>query len=147
MEAHCDALPFQILLSGATDAKGIKARWPDWQTCKQWFKNKPANKLLCSLCIFGSLEPVYQKILLYSNALALPVKAVALCFISLSPQFSIWDGEKTDKPNNINSACLRLSSTEASTTTHFPYFTGEWGFSLKIEFTFLYPPHILSWSG
>lgn len=38
---------------------------------------------------FYSLEPDYQKILLYSNALALPLKAVTLCFISLSPECSI----------------------------------------------------------
>lgn len=29
MEPHCGALPLQILFSGAADAKGIKARWPD----------------------------------------------------------------------------------------------------------------------
>lgn len=45
--------------------------------------------LLCSICIWGSLEPDYQKILLYSHALALTQEAVALCFISLSPECSI----------------------------------------------------------
>lgn len=51
------------------------------------------------LCSFDSLQPDYQKILLYSNALALLLKALTLCFISLSPECSIWDEEKTDKPN------------------------------------------------
>ena len=80
---------------------------------------KPVNSdflkkiiILYSLCVFGSSKPDCQNILLYSNALALPLKAVALCFISLSLECSTCDVEKPDKPNKYKSSfslCLSLS--------------------------------------
>ena len=53
------------------------------------------------MCIFGSVEPDYQKIMLYDNTLALPLKAVALYFILLSSEYNNWDAEKTDKPSGV----------------------------------------------